>query len=312
MSIIDSSSILDGGRADQFFSKQVTETRRFFQGPPSRGSGNIVVFGGFERVEPDYAIQHRRFPFRGIEFVVGGRGTVDLAGGRFDLGAGTIFSYASHTPHDIATDSKRPLAKYFVSTDGRAALRLMKRVGFVPDTAWQSSLPGDLQRLFDELLIQGARSGPVSRTICDHLLELILLVAANSRFQAKAEGHALETYERCCRIIDTEAMHLRTLDEAARRCGRSSAYLCRLFKRFEHQSPYHRLVRARMNIAAARFRDGNALVKDVAKELGFADVYHFSHVFKRVFGCSPVTMRGAVTQGSRSRCLRTAAGDSSA
>jgi AraC-like DNA-binding protein len=293
MSIIDFSTAVAGRRADQLFSKHVTEARRFFQGPPTRGSGNIVVIGGFERVDPDYSIQHRRFPFMGIEFVVGGRGTAHLAGGRFDLGAGTIFSYASQTPHDIASDPKRPLAKYFVSTAGPAALRLMKRVGFAPNAAWQSSLPGDLQRLFDELLIQGARSGPVSRTICDHLLELILLVAAHSRFQAKAEGEAFETYERCCRIIDTGAAQIRTLDEVARQCGLSAAYLCRLFKRYEHQSPYHRLVRARMNIAAARFRDGNTLVKDVAKELGYADVYHFSHVFKRVFGCSPVTMRGA-------------------
>jgi AraC-like DNA-binding protein len=296
MSIIDLSLSANDDRADRLFSKQVREARRFFQGPPSKGSENIVVIGGFERVESDYSIRHRRFPFMGIEFVVGGRGTAHLAGGRFDLGAGTIFSYASHTPHDIKTDPKRPLAKFFVSTDGRAALRLMKRVGFVPDAAWQSSIPGDLQRLFDELLIQGARSGPISRTICDHLLELILLVAANSKFQAKAQGEAFETYERCCRIIDTGAMQLRTLDDAARCCGLSSAYLCRLFKRYERQSPYHRLLRTRMNIAAARFRDGNVLVKDVAKELGYADVYHFSHVFKRVFGCSPVTMRGVATK----------------
>ena len=136
MSIIDPSPAVGGTRTGQLFSKQVAEARRFFQGPPRQGSGNIVVIGGFERVESDYSIQHRRFPFMGIEFVVGGRGTAHLAGGRFDLGPGTIFSYASHKPHDIATDARRPLAKYFVSTDGRAALRLMKRVGFVPNTEW--------------------------------------------------------------------------------------------------------------------------------------------------------------------------------
>jgi AraC-like DNA-binding protein len=48
-----------------------------------------------------------------------------------------------------------------------------------------------------------------------------------------------------------------------------------------------------MNVAAARFRSSNALVKDVARELGYADCYHFSHVFKRVFGCSPLVLRGA-------------------
>ncbi|HUB25101.1 MAG TPA: AraC family transcriptional regulator [Tepidisphaeraceae bacterium] len=293
MSKIDSSSRLARGRVDRLFSRQVSEARRFVLGAPAKGSGNLVVMGGFERVESNYAINRRRFPFLSIEFVVGGHGEVRLPAGRRELCAGTIFSYGPGVAHDISTDAKRPLAKYFATMIGPPGMRLLKRVGFRPGIAWQTSRSGDVQRLFDELLIHGARAEPTSRAICDRLLELILMLSVALRIEGVAAGEAFDTYERCCRIIDTETLRLRTLEQTAERCGISPEYLCRLFKRFEKQSPYHRLLRARMNVAAARFRSGNALVKDVASELGYADAYHFSHVFKRVFGCSPASMRGA-------------------
>ena len=39
--------------------------------------------------------------------------------------------------------------------------------------------------------------------------------------------------------------------------------------------------------AAERLRDPDALVKQVARELGFADAFAFSRTFKRVFGLAP-------------------------
>ena len=65
------------------------------------------------------------------------------------------------------------------------------------------------------------------------------------------------------------------------------AYLCRLFGRFGHQSPYRYLVRLRMAQAARRLQSPGTLVKQVAGDLGFTDPFHFSRTFKRVFGVSP-------------------------
>lgn len=242
-------------------------------------------------MEADYAIKHRRFPFLSVEFVAGGRGEVKLPSGTFELRAGAIFSYGPRIPHDITTDTKRPLAKYFVTMVGRPGAQLLKRIGFKPNTAWMTSRAGDLQRIFEELMIHGTRSEPISRAVCDRLLELILLLGGDAQSDTVAGGGAFASYEKCCGIIDNEALGLKTLEQTAKRCDLSPEYLCRIFKRFENRSPYRRLLRAKMNIAAARFRNDNALVKDVANELGYSDAYHFSHVFKRVFGCSPVAMR---------------------
>jgi AraC-like DNA-binding protein len=293
MSIIDLSLGQTQAKTDPLFSRQVQEARRFVQETRRPRSNNVVVIGGFERVDRNYAIEGRKFPLLGIEFVVGGRGEVHLNKGRFELNPGMMFSYRAHTPHDIWTDPRRPLAKYFVSISDRAGYRLLQSAGFEPNTAWQTSRPADLQRLFDELIVHGARGESSSGLVCDQLLRTILILAAGSRLPANASrGEAFDTYERCSQILDGQALQLRTLKDAAKSCNVSVEYLCRLFQRYEGRSPYQRLLRAKMSCAATLLRSGNALIKDVAAELGYSDPFHFSRVFKRVFGCPPTSVRG--------------------
>jgi transcriptional regulator GlxA family with amidase domain len=46
-----------------------------------------------------------------------------------------------------------------------------------------------------------------------------------------------------------------------------------------------------MNLAAELLQQPAALVKQVAEETGFGDAFHFSRVFKTVFGLSPDAFR---------------------
>jgi AraC-like DNA-binding protein len=50
-------------------------------------------------------------------------------------------------------------------------------------------------------------------------------------------------------------------------------------------------MRRKMHIAAQLLQDPEMAVKQVSSRLGFADPYHFSRSFKRVFGLSPEAFR---------------------
>lgn len=78
----------------------------------------------------------------------------------------------------------------------------------------------------------------------------------------------------------------------AREFGISSAYACRLFRRFDAASPYRYLLQQRMSLAADLLTHDRLLVKQVAAHLGFADQYQFSRAFKRVSGISPGRLLG--------------------
>lgn len=100
-------------------------------------------------------------------------------------------------------------------------------------------------------------------------------------------SHSFETYQRCRRHIDEHFREIDHLEGIAEACHIDAAYLCRLFRRYDHQSPYQHLMRLKMNLAAERLQRPGCLVKEVAADLGFSDAYHFSRVFKRVLGLAP-------------------------
>lgn len=76
--------------------------------------------------------------------------------------------------------------------------------------------------------------------------------------------------------------------EIAARCGVSECYFRRLFKEYSGESPAafrcrHRIERAKKLLLS----DEQYTVGQIAQELGFLDVYHFSKSFKKEVGVSP-------------------------
>ena len=88
-------------------------------------------------------------------------------------------------------------------------------------------------------------------------------------------------------MIQERHPELRSVEEVADRLGLSPAYLTHLFRRFDRVTPYRYLVGLRMHHAAGLLLRSDATIKDVASHLGFADAFHFSRVFKSVYGVSP-------------------------
>jgi AraC-like DNA-binding protein len=128
--------------------------------------------------------------------------------------------------------------------------------------------------------------------LCVKLLECLALRIAGA--SGAGEGHetlAFSSFEQCRQYIERNWLRLVSLRQIADECHVSSAYLCRLFRRYDNQSPYQHLLRLKMNFAADRLRQTGVLVKQVAEEVGFNDPYHFSRVFRSTLGLSPAAFR---------------------
>ncbi len=272
-----------------FFSTHIARARRFHLGVGVPGGLRLrVVCGGCERCAADYAIHRTRFPYLAIEFVAGGEGQLKLNGRASPLTPGTIFSYGPRVAHDIVTDARKRLIKYFVDFTGRQASRLLRAAGIPPGRIIRTSAPDEMMTLFDDLVRNGLKHTRYSPRICAALLEAILLKIAETRIpRGSVESGALATYQDCVQRIEQHALEIRTLGDISRDCHIHPAYLCRLFHRFGHETPYQFLLRLKMNHAAGRLLAPGMLVKQVAAEMGFDDPYHFSRTFKSVFGVSP-------------------------
>ena len=277
----------------EFFSRQVVEAHRFYLDSYPRSRQPLaVVCGGYEHCQRDYRINRADFPFYSVEFVARGKGKLTLAGRTHALGPGKVFAYGPHVPHVITTDPHDRLVKYFVDFTGPNASKMLRKYGPAPGTLVQVASPDVILRIFDDLVKNGETDSRYSPLLCATIVQqLILKIAETTVVEPVHTSAAFATYQACRDFMQKNCLAARGLHDIAEQCHVDTSYLCRLFKRFDNQSPYQYLMRLKMNVAAQRLQTSNALVKEVAYELGFADPFHFSRAFKKVFGIAPETFK---------------------
>ncbi|MBN1124461.1 MAG: AraC family transcriptional regulator [Sedimentisphaerales bacterium] len=276
-----------------FFSIQVSQARRFYLDlNPPRQTDFAVVCGGWEQCQKDYQIHREDFPYFSIEFVSGGKGQLILAGRTEPLFTGRVFTYGPGIAQHITPDPNDPLAKYFIDFAGRQAEQLLSQANLIPGTIQTVSSLQVISDIFDNLIEHGLSDTRFTPALCRTLTEfLILKLAENTVYIQPTKSVAFITYQRSRQFIREHCVCLTSLSEIARACHIAPAYLCRLFRRYDHQSPYQYLIKLKMNLAAQRLQNPDTLIKQLGIELGFTDPFHFSRVFKKVFGLSPQAFR---------------------
>jgi AraC-like DNA-binding protein len=276
-------------RIPEFFSPQVTEARRFFLDlKPDPSEPLAVVCGGREHCAADYHLRRKKFPYLSLEFVARGEGQLELRDQKHHLVAGAIFAYGPTIPHAMASDPDNPLVKYFLDFTGAGAARLLTSPAPRPGDILQTSAPDQILRLFESLIDAGLRKSPFQKRICSAIVEhLLLRIAETAVPLGTIGGDAFETYQQCRRYIEVHYGHATGLPQIAEHCGVDPAYVCRLFQRYDHQSPWQYILQLKMRDAAQQLQVQGTLVKNVARQLGFSDAFQFSRTFRRVFGVSP-------------------------
>ncbi len=276
-----------------FISRQVLDGEYYFLNlEPAPEVALCVVCGGREVCGTRYQIDRPGFRYHSIEYVASGSGTLLLGGARFPLSPGSLFRYGPGLPHRIDVGQGPPMVKYFVDFAGQMAQRLVGSGPWAELRPLRVREPARLGALFDELQRVGQRPATHTDRLSVLLLEQIVLLAADEAVPEEgAPSAAWGTYQRCRSYLERRGLQLRSLAEAAAACSVSEAHLCRLFHRYDVISPYQLLVRLKMARAAVLLLDRGLLVREVGRQVGYEDPYHFSKAFKRVYGLSPEAFR---------------------
>jgi AraC-like DNA-binding protein len=247
-----------------------------------------LVCCGSEQTRSDYVIDRKSMPFCLVELVTAGRGELLLAGRRHALQPGVAFAYAGHMPHVIRSDPARPMLKYFLGFIGSDAEALLGTTCLGRWAPVHVSAMHEIVELFELVLRSAAAVGEGAQRLCDALVPVVLLKVEQARIAGgRSEAQGLAAYERVRRHIEKNFLRIHNIEEVARACRMTPAYVSRLFRRFSRVGAHEFLTRLKIDRAADLLIYKRLLVKQVALEVGYGDAFHFSRVFKRTYGVSP-------------------------
>lgn len=277
--------LLDGGRES---------ARGFYLPPAPRGRSWSVTGGGWEALSPGHYATRRDFPYWEIGYIAGGSGQLELAGRREALTVGSLHVIAPDTRRGRRSDSRRPLRRHYLWLAGPRVPSLLAAAGLTADSTRVADAPGELRDIFDWILREG-ESGADDRAALELLVRLLLHKAGRAARRADApliaaprsSASSRRSYERCLSTIAAGGGRLRSTAELAAAARLRAETVCRLFQRFSDRPPGDHLRAARIHAARELLARPGARAKEVAAELGFADSFHFSRVFKAETGLSP-------------------------
>lgn len=114
----------------------------------------------------------------------------------------------------------------------------------------------------------------------------LLMIPEESLFSDEREvGNS--AFNKAVRIIDQEPGFSGTCGELAKICGTSINTLQRQFVKATGVPVKKWLLNRKMEYAVQLLLYNDCSIKEAADQLGFADRYHFSKVFKQYFGITP-------------------------
>jgi AraC-like DNA-binding protein len=97
--------------------------------------------------------------------------------------------------------------------------------------------------------------------------------------------------EQCIQLMKQRLDQHLTLADLSTEMRLSASYLSALFKEKTRYSPIQLFTSLRMQKASQLLKETRLTVKEIAREMGYADPYIFSRAFKLVMGVSPKKFR---------------------
>ncbi len=117
--------------------------------------------------------------------------------------------------------------------------------------------------------------------------QLFFRPAAGELFCTRQQRAALERVERARAVLREKFNSPPSLEELGREVGCSPYYLSRTFSQETGMTIQQYLRQIRMERAAELLRTGRGNVTEVALEVGYNSLSHFSAAFHQTFGCCP-------------------------
>lgn len=215
--------------------------------------------------------------------------TVVLPDGEHRVGSGSLLCW----PHGAAHRYGRNVAEWdhtWIHFDGSWAGEKLAECsvecGKIIHLEQPVSMETCLWRLYAELTNHQHPDPVILKNIFHNWMRELMRDA-----QEGASPFVPEKIRQVKQYLDQHTRQAITLQHLAEKAGLSVPHLCAEFRQCYGDSPINYLIGLRLQQARYLLLDRSFSIGEIARRVGYEDIYHFSKLFKKHFGCSPRAMR---------------------
>lgn len=234
-----------------------------------------------------YAINRPQSGVSCIEYIVSGKGEVQVGDKHFSPRAGDTYFLEQDADQHYFCDRKDPWEKIWVNLSGSFVKALAKEYG-VEGISYFPAL--DTSDLLLKLQYYAAR--PESDHAPEKCTALINdLFFRMSRAISVTEAPTRTPVQAMLAYIEQHETDVIRIEQLASVCNKSPSQAERLFRAALGMPPYRYVLNRKMELACQLLTETGMSVKDISSYLSFEDEFYFSGLFRRKMGISPTQYR---------------------
>lgn len=244
--------------------------------------------------------------FTELAYILSGKGKYQVDGNEYDVSAGDLVICNPGVMHThVVTNPKEPTIE-FISGFTDFHFKNMSPNSIEPENGnCILHTEGELRQemsMHCYAMIAEKEGNQVGRYFMfkTHLMQMLLLIAREITDVEKPDqkSYNFESYNksyavnRIINYLNENYEHKISLEQIAHNMYLSPVYISKIFKEETGESPINYLIKIRLEKAKDVLLNGqDGSIKNIANQVGYDDVYHFSKLFKKYYGISPLYYR---------------------
>ncbi len=231
-----------------------------------------------------------------LNYITEGTGIYENKYGKFQIKPGSVILIIPDEWHRYRPIRTTGWTENYIGFNGRIAIDLLKNKIFTPtqpiiNCGIREEIIDTYLKIFD--LVEKERPGfqQVASGMVVKLLGYIVSFEKRKEFSGKPIAKVIEQVRFLMRQnIETEY----NMEELARDHNVGYSYFRKMFKKYTGVSPAQYHLQLRMIRAKELLVSTDKTITEIAYQLGFQNIYHFSLLFKKKIGRSPSDLRKGI------------------
>ncbi len=256
-----------------------------------------LEMAGISYCDGTYRIKRHNSTETVIEYIVEGRGYLNVNGENYAATAGDVYILRKDTTHTYWSDAKYPWVKIFFNIRGSLAEKLLDEYQLGGTGKVVLEAPG-MEQVFRDML-ECLRDDTVSQTerfdtAAVKFLEILIQLTNQQRVARIRKGNVVSVENEMNTLVEYITMNPKQIvsnQELADVIFRSKDYVIKRFFANFGVTPYDYQIQQKIFSARNMLANTNLSVKEIANALGYEDQHYFSYMFKKRCGMSPTQYR---------------------